>query len=66
MSHLAQFIIISGDNFGHRQRCLVTRRLLKADSQILAHPIDSEAKIKLIFDHGVTAIDHLPGLCRAA
>jgi hypothetical protein len=33
---------------------------LKADFQILAHPIDRKAKIESVGEHGLVAVDHLP------
>ena len=40
------------------------RFFVQTNIQVLDHPIDSEAKIKLIVDHGLEAIFHLPALRR--
>src|SRR5437870_12744607 len=36
-----------------------------ADTQILSHPVHSEAEVELVLDHGLAAVLHLPGLRRA-
>ena len=43
----------------------VPSRLIKANAQILAHPVDGKAEIEFSRRHGLVAVLHLPGLRRA-
>ena len=54
------------DERSGRQLRPIAARLLQHDAEILAHPIDREAEIKLTLQHGGGAIVHLPRLRRAA
>ncbi len=49
----------------HGQARAVEPRLLEADGQVLAHPVDGEAEFELAPAHGRRAVLHLPGLGRA-
>ena len=49
----------------HRQSRFVFASFRQGDTQILAHPIDREAEIKFIIDHGVAPVGHLPRARRA-
>src|SRR5688500_13898516 len=40
----------------------VVARLLQADAQVLAHPLDGEAEVELPFAHRLPAVLHLPRL----
>src|SRR5271166_1014389 len=48
----------------HRQRRAVAARLIEADREILAHPVDGEAEVEFAGDHRLVAIVHLPRLRR--
>src|SRR3546814_20021608 len=53
------------DQGGDRQPGAVLLRLVDADAEDLAHPVDGEAEIEFPVQHGLAAIFHLPGLGRA-
>ena len=60
------FGVIARNDFSDWQIHPIALSLFKTNPQILAHPVNSKAKIKFTSDHGFAAIDHLPGLCRPA
>ena len=44
-----------------RKRGAISGRLRERDPEILSHPVDGKPKIKLIANHGLSAVCHLPG-----
>src|SRR5262249_38295156 len=49
------------DEGGRWQAGLVALGLGQADVEVLAHPVDGEAEVELVLDHGVRPVVHLPG-----
>ncbi len=60
-THGLNFGIELVDQSGHGQVSAVVAGLVERDTQILAHPVDGETEVVLVFAHGRPAVAHLPG-----
>src|SRR6266852_3795831 len=57
--------VVAVDHLRDGKPGAVALRLLEADAEVLAHPVDREAEIELALVHGLAAVLHLPRLRRA-
>src|SRR2546427_404444 len=64
-AHLRYLVVEAGDHLGNGKLSADLPCRFGADTQILSHPVHSEAEVELVLDHGLAAVLHLPGLRRA-
>src|SRR5213594_1736467 len=64
-AHPRYLVVEAGDHLGDGELGANLPCRLGADTQVLSHPVNREAEVELVVDHGLAAILHLPGLRRA-